>query len=493
MNSFFDTIEKINNVVNEFVGVKVGIFLLLAAGAYLTYIMKGFQITNIKVWMKYTFGALIHPEKNTEDKQAISPFQSVCTALAATVGTGNIAGVGAAIYIGGAGAVFWMWVAAFFGMMSKFAEQVLGIYYRRRNEQGEWNGGAMYYLLDGVGANPKLKGIARLLAFLFAVFTMLAGFGIGNMSQVNKMVLSIKGTFLPNYVGPMVFGMSMYSLLIGICIMIITSLVVLGGLQSIAHFAETMVPFMAIFYIVGSLIVIAGHITNLPGALAAVFMNAFGTRALAGGAAGVMMKTVITQGCKRGLFSNEAGLGSSVMAHSASTNTEPFVQGMWGIFEVFCDTFIICTMTAMVILVSGYVDLDTGMVVGGVTDATIVAESFKTVLGQGGGIFATIATFLFAFTTLVAWCQYGTKATEYAFGTKASGIYKYIFIFMILQGSVMTSSLAWDISDTFNGLMMIPNLIGVLYLSPLIVRISKNYMQRKNGEDVEPLVSYQKG
>ena len=248
---------------------------------------------------------------------------------------------------------------------------------------------------------------------------------------------------------------------------------------------------MAIIYIIGALIILIVHIGSIGPMIASIFRFAFGIRAAAGGAAGVAIMTVVQQGCKRGVFSNEAGLGSSVMVHSNSNVKEPIKQGLWGIFEVFADTFVVCTMTAIVVLSSGYIDLSTGLVQEGVSDATLVAQAFGNVFGKFGEWFVAIAVLLFAFTTVLGWSHYGSKAVEYLFGLTGVKIYRIIFVLMIISGSVMTSSLAWDISDTFNGLMMLPNLIGVIAMSPVVVSILRNYIDRKfNGKDIEPMLSY---
>ena len=493
MENFFTTLAEINDKINAFIWVKIGLVLLIGTGILMTCCTKWFQITHLKHWWQQTIGGMFRRDSGVHaktDKKTISQFQALCTALAATIGTGNIAGVSAAIVIGGPGAVFWMWVAAFFGMMTNFSENVLGIYYRRRNSQGEWSGGAMYYLRDGLGGKKHCKTVGSVLAVLFSIFAILASFGIGNMGQINKIVLNMKSAFFGG-VTATVGGMSVVSLACGIVLMILAALIVIGGLQRIATVAERVVPFMAVLYIIGSLIVFFTHISSVGAMFAAIFRFAFGSKAVAGGAAGIAIQQAITQGCKRGVFSNEAGLGSSVMVHSSSNVKEPVAQGMWGIFEVFFDTFVVCTMTAIVVLSSGYIDLETGLAVAGVDDATLVARAFGNVFGPLGEKFVALAMLLFAFTTVLGWSQYGTKAVEYLFGEKATKIYKVIFVVMILSGAVMTSSLAWDISDTFNGLMMLPNLIGVVVLCPMVMKITKNYVNRKiKGIPEEPVLSH---
>ncbi len=496
MDAFIEKITEINDLINTFVWVKIGLFLLIGTGILMTFVTKFFQITHAGHWWKKTGGGVFDKKShNKKEAGSVSQFQALCTALAATIGTGNIAGVSAAICIGGPGAVFWMWIAAFFGMMTNYSENVLGIFYRRKNREGEWSGGAMYYLQDGLGNYKGCKYIGKILAVLFAIFAALASFGIGNMGQINKITLNLESAFFTEKVREVaIFGgtVRVVPLAIGMFLAVCAGVIIIGGLKWIAAVAEKVVPFMAIAYILGALALVAFNFAALPSAFAAIFKFAFGIKAVAGAAAGIAIKQVITQGCKRGVFSNEAGLGSSVMVHSNSDVKEPVKQGMWGIFEVFADTFIVCTMTALVVLTSGYIDLETGLVREGVEDATLVAKSFSNVFGIGGEWFIAIAILLFAFTTVLGWSHYGSKAIEYLWGTIAAKVYKVIFVAIIVFGALMTSSLAWDISDTFNGFMMIPNLIGVVSLCPLVKKITDNYVARriKNKTDVEPMLSY---
>ncbi len=496
MDQFFKALESFNSVINDFVWTKTGVWLLVAVGIIMTVVTCCFQITHIGHWMKHTIGSLFNKEVigHSKDKKSISPFQALCTALAATIGTGNIAGVAAAIVIGGPGAVFWMWLAAFFGMMTNYSENVLGIYYRRKNKDGEWSGGAMYYLTDGLGAKKGCKWVGKVLAVLFSCFAILASFGIGSMGQVNKIVANVASAFdIKAFSSVVLYGeVTLYNLIIGLVIMALASLIVLGGLKRIASVAEKVVPFMVIFFVVGSVIIIGVNYDQIIPAFKAIFVTAFKPMAVVGGGIGAVIGKVMTQGFKRGVFSNEAGLGSSVMVHSNSNIKEPVVQGMWGIFEVFADTIIVCTMTALVVLTSGVYDLNTGLMKEGLSDATLVGSAFNTVFGWGniGQKFIAVAMFLFAFTTVLGWSHYGTKAWEYLFGTKTTVIFKIIHIFTIIFGALMTSSLAWDISDTFNGLMMLPNLIGVVVLSSLVMKITKNYVDRKiKKKDVKPMLS----
>ncbi|MBR3532279.1 MAG: alanine:cation symporter family protein [Clostridiales bacterium] len=501
-----ETLTKINDAVNSFVWTKTGVWLLIATGILMTVLTRGFQFSHFRHWWRKTIGSLLDKNviSHTDDKATISQFQALCTALAATVGVGNIAGVSAAIITGGPGAVFWMWFAAVFGMMTNYSENVLGIYFRRKNHADEWSGGAMYYLQDGLGGYPHMKIAGRVLAVIFAVCAALASFGIGNMGQVNKIVINFTSSFdikaLSSHVLYTSGGkdITLYMLIVGIVLMVLVGFVVIGGLQRIAIVAEKIVPFMVLAFLAGSFVIIFVNIANVLPAFKAIFDGAFSAPAVWGGATGIAFKTIITQGCKRGVFSNEAGLGSSVMVHSNSNVKEPVKQGMWGIFEVFADTIIVCTMTALVVLTSGVINLKTGAIETD-TDAVLVDDAFDTVFKVGnvniGSMFIALAILLFAFTTVLGWSQYGSKAVEYLAGKHApvaTKVYKVIFVLLILSGALMTSSIAWDISDTFNGMMMIPNLIGVLAMSPLVKKITINYADRRirGKKDVKPILSY---
>jgi len=496
-----DKIAEINGSINGVVWGVWGLALLIGTGIITTLITKVFQITHLGHWWKNTIGSMFKKDVigHSKEKGSISPFQALCTALAATVGTGNIAGVAAAICVGGAGAVFWMWVAAFFGMMTNYSENVLGIYYRRKNINNEWSGGAMYYLADGLGVKKGCKWIGKVLAVLFCIFTMLASFGIGSMGQVNKIVANVAAAFDVRALSSIEAfgGVSLYNVLIGVVIMLLTALITLGGLKRIANVAEKIVPFMVMLYVLGSLVIIGINYHAILPAFKAIFVNAFKPEAFVGGGIGGVI-IAMTNGFKRGVFSNEAGLGSSVMVHSNSNVREPVKQGMWGIFEVFADTMVVCTMTAIVVLTSGGLEggvfnVKTGESAQGFTDATLVGGAFNSVFSWGniGQKFIAIAMFLFAFTTVLGWSHYGSKAWEYLFGAKTTFIFRIIHVCTVIFGAVLTSSLAWDISDTFNGLMMVPNLIGVLVLCPLVAKITKNYVDRKIAKkDIKPILSY---
>lgn len=482
MENVIKTITDVNGVVNNFVWGLPMLVLLVGTGILMTALTKGFQVLRFKYWRDKTIGSIFKDRKITahtgKDDKSISQFQSLCTALAATIGTGNIAGVAAAIISGGPGAIFWMWIVAIFGMMTNFSENVLGIFYRRKNAAGEWQGGAMYYLRDGLGGHKNCKYIGKVLAVLFSIFCVLASFGIGNMSQINSIAGNMKSAFnIPTYIT-------------GIALLILAALVIVGGLKRIASVTEKLVPFMAIIYVVGALAVFFMNIDQCGAIFSAIFKGAFGLRAVGGGIVGSGVKMALTWGMKRGVFSNEAGLGSSVMVHSSSNVKEPVRQGMWGIFEVFADTMIVCTLTAFVVLSSGLVDLETGAVLSSSEGSALVGEAFATKFGSAGPMFIAIAILLFAFSTVLGWSHYGSKAWEYLFGTKSMIAYKIVFVLMIYVGATMNLGLAWDLSDTFNGLMAIPNLIGVLSLSPIVMKITRNYVARVlKKEDVKPMLS----
>lgn len=487
MNEFLATVANVNDVINNFVWVKIGLILLLGTGIIMTCLTGFFQIFHFRHWWKNTIGELFDKNsdsKDKSDKHNISQFQSLCTALAATVGVGNIAGVASAIAAGGAGSIFWMWVAAFFGMMTNYSENVLGIYYRRKNDRGEWCGGAMYYLRDGLGKHKNCKKLGSVLAVLFAVFCLFASFGIGNLSQNNTIAVNLNAAF------------SIPTWLTGLGIVLVAGMVIIGGIKRIAAVTEKVVPLMVALYIIGALIIFFANIENAGLVFKSIFGCAFGIKAVEGGFVGITVKSVITWGFKRGVFSNEAGLGSSVMVHSCSNVREPVRQGMWGIFEVFADTIVVCTLTAFVILSSGVVDPATGTVLAVGADGValektaLVGAAFSTVFGKFGAGFIALAVMLFAFSTTLGWSVYGSKAWEYLFGRESVIGYKIFFVMMCFVGPQLTSSLAWDISDTFNGMMMIPNLIGVLVLSPEVYKITKNYVARHlHGKDEKPILS----
>ena len=482
MEGFIQIISRINDAVGNFVWGLPMLVLLVGTGILMTILTGFFQISHFRHWVSKTIGAVFtdrHVTAHTEKHdKAISQFQSLCTALAATIGTGNIAGVSAAIVSGGPGSIFWMWIVSFFGMMTNYSENVLGIFYRRKNSENEWCGGAMYYLSEGQGSKKGCKLIGRILAVLFSIFCTLAAFGIGNMSQVNTIATNMTT----------VFGIPAY--ITGFVLMILAGLVIIGGIKRIGAVTEKIVPFMAVAYIIGAFIVVFAHAGQIPAAFASIFRGAFAARAVGGGIVGYGIKQAVTWGMKRGVFSNEAGLGSSVMVHSASNIREPVIQGMWGIFEVFADTIIVCTLTALTILTSGAVDLNTGTMVSSLEQTALVSEAFSTVFGRFGAVFIAIAILLFAFSTVLGWSQYGTRSFEYLFGTRSTIVFRVVFVVFVLLGSTMDLKLAWALSDTFNSLMAIPNLIGVLSCAATVLAITRNYTDRVlHGKDLKPMYS----
>ena len=469
-----EIIKSINDSVNSVVWGTPMLILIISTGIYFSVRLGFFQLTHFKHVLKMTIFSAFgkNKSKETKDGKSISQFQAMSTALAATIGTGNIAGVATALTIGGPGAVFWMWVSAFFGMMTSFAENVLGVYYRKRNKDGEWAGGAMYYISEGLKEKKIVKHFAKPLSILFAVFCTLASFGIGNMSQVNAIAVSLENSF------------SIPPVAAGVAIAVIVGFILLGGVKRIGAVAEKIVPFMAIIYIILTLIIVVINIKSIPSVFSSVFRNAFGITAIGGGISGAIVKNAITMGFKRGVFSNEAGLGSAVIVNSVSDVKEPVGQGMWGIFEVFFDTIVVCTLTAFTVLSTGIIETSTH------EGSALVSDAFSSVFGSYAGMILSVSITLFAFTTILGWSFYGTKSVEYLFGKKATVIYKIIFSLFIVAGAVMNLSLVWEISDTLNALMAVPNLIGVLLLSGQVVKITGNYVDRKiKNKKLEPMLS----
>jgi AGCS family alanine or glycine:cation symporter len=452
------------------------LFFFLLVGFLFTLRTKFFQVTHVKEWLNVTFLRLFRKGNRkilkTDDQHSISQFQSLCTALAATIGVGNISGVAVALALGGPGAVFWMWLSAFLGMMTNYAENTLGIKYRYKNEKGHWIGGAMIYIEKGLGW--------KWLAVVFSVFCAFASFGIGNMSQGNEIANGLKNSFgIPSWATAVIM-------------MILAGLVILGGIKRIAAVADKIVPFMALIYIVGSLVVIFANVTAIPAAFASIFQNAFRFSSVGGGLAGFTVMIAMRRGISRGVFSNEAGLGSSVMVHSASDVKEPVIQGMWGIFEVFADTLIVCTLTALTILTSGVYDAaEYAKYVGSSLPDTLksgvalTSSAFETIYGSFGGKFVSIAVMLFAFTTILGWSYYGERAIEYLFGLKAVPAYKVLFILVIFVGCNSTLELVVNLSDTFNGFMALPNLVAITFLSGQVVAMTKDYLKRRKEEESE--------
>ncbi len=444
--------EKTNDFVNSIVWGPLMLSLVMLVGLLFSVRLRFFQVSRCKLWLRHTFGNFFS-HKSNDKKGSITPFQAVSTALASAVGTGNIVGVATAITLGGAGAVFWMWLAAIFGMMTSFAENVLGVKYRKVNANGQNYGGPMYYIENGLGV--------RWLARFFAVACILASFGIGNMAQVNSIAASVKSSFR---IPPAITG---------VVLAVIISFIIFGGIRTISRVSERIVPFMALFYIVGGLVVIITHIQNLPGAIFSIFSGAFDFRSVTGGITGFVAASAIKHGIARGVFSNEAGLGSSPIVHAASSECEPVIQGMWGIFQVFVDTILICSVTALCILTSGV--LPTAQ-----DGALLSVQAFSTTFGGAGEIFVTISITLFAFATVIGWSYYGEQCIGYLSGEHFSRnvlIYKALQVLFILFAAVMKIDLVWSISDTFNGLMALPNLIALLFLSGQVVKEYRRYLR----------------
>ena len=460
-----EKIGQINSVVNAFVWGRGMLVIFLGVGMLFTLRTGFFQFKGWKVWMGDTLGALFRDRRvrKAQDHQSISQFQSFCTALAATLGTGNITGVATAIVTGGPGAVFWMWVSAFLGMMTIYAENVLGIKYRYKNSEGAWVGGAMVYMERGLGA--------KWLAVFFSIFCLCASFGMGNMTQANAIAKGLKATLkIPEQ-------------FTGMALMVLVAVVILGGVQRVAMVAEKIVPFMAAFYILGGLLVIVIHYERIPETFLWIFGEAFGLRAVGGGVAGYGVKMAMKMGISRGVFSNEAGLGSSVMAHAASDVSCPQIQGMWGMAEVFIDTIVVCTITALVILTSGVYDPQRCIsnIADGVENidgTTLTGNAFATVFPNGDK-FLAISIALFAFATIIGWAYFGERTAAYLFGEHAVFPYKLIYILLLLPGAVLAPKLVWELSDTFNGLMAIPNLTALILLHGEVIRMAQEYKRNR--------------
>ena len=454
-----ELILNINNFINGIVWGPVMLFLLVGTGIYLTARCGCLQARRFGFIMRSTLGSLFRKtEKKAGGEPNLTPFQAVSTALAGTVGTGNIAGVTGAIFAGGPGAVFWMWVSAFFGMMTKYAEIVLAVKYRQVGPDGTHYGGPMYYIEKGTGH--------KWLAVLFALLGGIACFGIGNIAQSTEIA------------GAMESLVGLPPLWTGIILAILTAIVVIGGVQRIGQVASYLVPFMAIFYIVAGVAVIALRITEVPAALAAIFQGAFSFEAVGGGVFGYAIMQAMRQGFARGVFSNEAGLGSAPMAHAASNTKEPVEQGMWGVFEVFVDTIIICTLTSMAVLLSGVLEYDLNSFA---SNGAAAAAAFNAILpGSIGGTVLQISLLFFALSTILGWSYYGERCWGYLTNNNkaANLIFKVAFVLVCIVGAVGSGSLMWDISDTLNGMMAIPNLIGLLLLSGTVIQATKTYFSK---------------
>ncbi len=439
----------------------------IVGGLFLTIRNRGIQFTKFGYAMKNTVGRMF--KQDSAGKGAVTPLQAVTTALAATVGTGNIVGTSQAIALGGYGAVFWLWLAALMGMITKYSEVTLSIKYRERDEKGDWVGGPMYYIKNGLGKNWGW------LAALFCIFAALASFGIGNMSQANSIVGSINNAIVA-FVPSAAEHTFTINLIFGIIMAVLVALILFGGIKRIGSVTEKLIPFMSIFYILFTLVVIISHISGIGHAFALIFKTAFTPRAVFGATTGIVLKQTIVWGLRRSAFSNEAGLGSAAIAHAAAETKSPVHQGLYGIFEVFVDTIVICTLTALTIIISG-VDINFGVKPG----SELITSAFSTVFGgKFAALFVAIALMLFAFSTILGWSLYGTRCVQYLFGIKVSKIYQIIFVLVIIVGSVASIDVVWDIADTFNGLMAIPNFIALFALSGVVAKLTKDHFKNKD-------------
>ena len=459
-----EMITELNGKINSFVWGLPMMVLILGVGVYLSARCGFPQFTHFGHIMKNTLGKAL--EKTEAKEGSVSPFKAMCTALAASIGTGNIAGVSGAIALGGPGAVFWMWVSALLGMCTKFSEVTLAIKYRERNKEGDWVGGPMYYITNGLGKSWKW------LACVFAAFGALASFGIGNMTQINTIAGTIN-TAISGFIATTESEKTIIAWAVAIICALICAFVLLGGIQRLADVCSLLVPVMAVIYIAASLVVIAVNVASIPTAFAAIIKGAFNPASVAGGLAGVGIKTALTKGVGRGIFSNEAGLGSAPIAHAAADVDHPVKQGIYGVFEVFMDTIVVCTMTALVVLLGvGVQNIEYGTDIG----ANLTIMGFESVFGAGiPAVAVAICLSLFALSTVLTWALYGTRCVEYLFGHNASKVYQIIFCLFACIAGTVELKLAWDIADTLNGLMAIPNLIALAFLSPVVIKLSKEY------------------
>ena len=483
MRSLLDSISRINSAVNSLVWGWPVIILILGTGILLTVRSRALQVRKFRDSLSSTIVPTVKSmgkAGKAREGGSISQFEAFSAAISGTVGTGNIIGVTSAILTGGPGAVFWMWVSAFFGMVTNYAENVLGLYYRQRDEKGNYSGGAMYYITYGLGW--------KWLGYVAAVFCMLAAVGMSGV-QTSK----ISGTISDALSQAFTFSnVTVVKLIIGVIVAALAALIILGGIKRIGRVASLLVPFMSLFFIVLAVAAILMNLSALPRAVGAIFKNAFNFRAAGSGIMGYAFATVLRKGMARGVFSNEAGLGSSVIAHSASETREPVLQGLWGVFEVFFDTFVICTLTALMVLTT----LDMNALTGAESDTATALLCFTENYGAFGTVSFALILPLFAFTTIIAWSYYGEKSTEFCFQGlgeagkfRAARVFKMVYVALIVVSAVIHGDLLWDISDTFNGLMAIPNLICVAALSGLVVKITDNYYHRKSGGSDRAMLS----
>ena len=458
------TIANVNTFVNNLVWGVPAMIIIIGVGLYLSVRTKFIQFSKFGFAIKSTLGKMF--SKSDAKDGSITPFQAVCTALAATVGTGNIAGVAGAIAIGGPGAVFWMWMSALLGMCTKFSEVTLAVHFREVNAEGDYVGGPMYYIKNGLGKNWMW------LAYCFACFGALTCFGTGNATQVNTIVASIDSALLNfNIITEATMGTT--NLILGLIIAALVALILLGGVKRIGKVTEKLVPFMALAYILLALGVIVMNFGIVPDVFKSIFVGAFNPSAVTGGVIGSLFISM-RRGVSRGIFSNEAGLGSGSIAHATADTDHPVRQGMFGIFEVFADTIVICTLTALVILCSGV-----GINYGDAAGAELTIAGFTNVYGNWVSIFTAIAMCCFAFSTILGWGLYGTRCVEFILGHRSIKAFMVIYSLVAIAGATMDLGLIWDIADTLNGLMAIPNLIAVFMLAPVVVKLVKEFFSKE--------------
>ncbi len=458
------TIEAVNNAVNNFIWGVPAKISIIGVGLILSIRTRFLQIRKFPYAMKVTIGRIL--KKKEASDGAMTPFQAVCTALAATVGTGNIAGVAGAIAIGGPGAVFWMWISAILGMCTKFSEVTLALHFREKNKEGDYVGGPMYYIKNG------LKKHWHWLAYLFSAFGVLTVFGTGNATQVNTITTAIDSA-LYNYNIISKDSESTVNLIIGIVLAVLIALILIGGVKRIGSVTEKLVPFMAVLYIILAIGIVIINYKNVPQVFSSIFKGAFSPASVTGGAVGgffISMK----KGVARGIFSNEAGLGTGSIAHACADTSKPVKQGFFGIFEVFVDTIVICTLTALVILCSG-VNIEYGTAAG----AELTISGFTATYGNWVSVFTAIAMCCFAFSTIIGWGLYGTRCIEFLFGSKINKPFMIVYALVAIVGATMNLGLMWSIAETFNGLMAIPNLIAVFLLSGVVVKLVKEQVDNK--------------
>lgn len=462
MNIFDQIISFFTGTLNTVAWLYIFLPCAIGGGLYLTVRNGWIQFTRLGYALKNTIGKMFH--KATAGDGAVTPFQAVSTALSATVGTGNIVGTTQAIALGGYGAVFWMWLAALMGMVTKYSEVVLSIRYRERDAKGDWVGGPMYYIKNGMGSKWKWLG------GVYCVFAALAAFGIGNGAQAKSIVGSLNNAIVA-FVPAAASATSTINLVCGIVLAVLVALILFGGIKRIGEVCEKLVPFMSAFYILFTLIVIFRHISGIGHAFYLIFASAFTPRAVFGAASGIVLKQTVIWGMRRSAFSNEAGLGSAAIAHAAADTKGPVHQGLYGIFEVFIDTIIICSLTALTVIISG-IDINWGVKPG----SELITSAFATVFGtKFAALFVAIALMMFAFSTILGWSLYGTRCVQYLLGLKAAKVYQMLFVAVVVVGSVASIDTVWDVADTLNGLMAIPNFVALFALSGVVAKLTREH------------------